>query len=313
MMGAGSYQVDDESNLGMLGVLGNYWTNQAISEADVLLVVGSRLTDRINNAVKNCAKNGKIIYVDIAPSEFSEHIGITDEIVCDAHEFLTKINAEFDNGGYAVKDNSQWIEKISQWKSMRTIPTVSTGKMMSHTVLEKICEFTKEYNPIVATEVGQHQLWTLQAFNFTQPRKLLTSGGLGTMGFGFPAAMGACFADKDALVLDISGDGSIQMNIQELATCVEYKLPVKVMILNNGYLGMVRQWQEKFYDGHYCGTEITSPDFVKVAEAYGAKGIRVEKEEDIESAIKDAIAYDGPVFIDFIVEPLEFVYPYLAK
>lgn len=131
------------------------------------------------------------------------------------------------------------------------------------------------------------------------------------MGFGFPAAMGACLANKNHLVMDISGDGSIQMNIQELATCVEYNLPVKVMILNNGYLGMVRQWQEKLYDKHYCGTQITGPDFVKVAEAYGAKGIRVEREDEIAPAIKEALEYPGPVFIDFIVEPLEFVYPWI--
>lgn len=312
MMAAGAYELTDETNLGMPGVLGNYWTNQAISECDVLLAIGTRITDRINNPIKNCAKNGAtIIYIDIEPSPFLKLFPQAHCIIEDAKVFLQNILLEIENINFDLK--TDWIEKISSWKSKKTIPLVPSEKLYSHKVLEKIYECTKDYNPIVATEVGQHQLWAIQMFEFNQPRKFLTSGGLGTMGFGFPAAMGACLADKNSLVLNIAGDGSIQMNIQELATCVEYNLPVKVIILNNGYLGMVRQWQEKLFDKHYCGTEITSPDFVKVAEAYGAKGIRVKKEEDITKAMQDAIEYNGPVFIEFITEPFEFVHPYIAK
>lgn len=312
MMGAGVYNCDDETNLGMLGVLGNYWANQAVSGCDVLLAIGTRFTDRINACVKNCANTGgRIIYVDIDHSKFTDSFAVETEIHSDAKEFLLSLLNEVDK--YKFEPKTQWIEEISAWKSMRTIPHVESDKLYAHRILDKVCEITKKYNPIVATEVGQHQLWAVQAFNFTSPRKLLTSGGLGTMGFGFPAAMGACLADKNALVLNIAGDGSIQMNIQELATCVEYNLPVKVIILNNGYLGMVRQWQEKLFDKHYCGTQISSPDFVKVAEAYGAKGIRVEKEEQIEQAMKEAIDFDGPVFIEFITEPFEFVYPWVPS
>jgi acetolactate synthase-1/2/3 large subunit len=316
MMGIGTYTKDDETNLGMLGVLGNYWANEAISECDLLLAVGTRLSDRIVAPIKNCAKKGaKIIHIDIDPCSLSKMVKADVEIACDAKLAIKKIIEELRTRTQSVskEERQDWINHISEKKAKRFIPEVPSDKLHAHKVLEKIYQYTAKYNPIVATEVGQHQIWTMQNFKFNSPRKLLTSGGLGTMGFGFPAAMGACLADKNSLVLDISGDGSIQMNVQELATCVEYKLPVKVMILNNGYLGMVRQWQEKFYEGHYSGTKVTSPDFVKLAEAYGAKGIRVEREEEIENAINEAIAYDGPVFVDFIVESFDFAYPYVPK
>ena len=310
LMGIGTYLQDDETNLGMLGVLGNYWANQAVCECDVLLAIGTRFNDRIINPIKNCAKNSKIIYIDTEPSAFSKTFTITLPIIGDAKEALNMmLDGLID---YKTEPKTQWIKQIQDWKSKKVLPKAPSEKLHPHDVLEKIYEYTKDYNPIVATEVGQHQLWAAQAFKFKSPRKLLTSGGLGTMGFGFPAAMGACLADRNSLVLNIAGDGSIQMNIQELATCVEYNLPVKVMIINNGYLGMVRQWQEKLFDKHYCGTEISGPDFVKVAEAYGAKGIRVEKEEEIIPALKEAIEYQGPVFIDFIVESFDVVYPYVS-
>lgn len=313
MMGVGTYANTDETNLGMLGVLGNYWANRAISECDVLFAIGTRFNDRIIGPIKNCAKNAKIIYVDIEPSEFSKTFEIETSIVGEAKSVLTAILEEISAKNYKTESKADWINKIAEWKSSRSIPEVLSDKLHAHTVLEKINEYTKDCNPVVATEVGQHQLWAVQAFDFKLPRKLLTSGGLGTMGFGFPAAMGACLADRSQLVLNIAGDGSIQMNIQELATCVEYNLPVKVIIMNNGYLGMVRQWQEKLFEKHYSGTEITSPDFVKVAEAYGAKGIRIESEEEIIPALKEAIEYPGPVFLDFVIEPFEVVYPWVSK
>lgn len=311
MMGIGAYEETNAQNLGMPGVLGNYWANQAICECDILLAIGTRFSDRIINPIKNCSKNAEIIYIDLEPSAFSKELNIGTQIIADAKDALTVMLENSANFNFDKKTN--WINEINNKKSKKMIPEVHTGKMNAHKVLEKIYEYTKDLNPIVATEVGQHQLWTVQSFNFTCPRKLVTSGGLGTMGFGFPAAMGACLADKNSLVLNIAGDGSIQMNIQELATCIEYDLPVKVMIMNNGYLGMVRQWQEKLYDKHYCGTEISSPDFVKVAQAYGAKGIRVEKEEEIIPALKEAIDHNGPVFIDFIIEPFDVVYPWVAS
>lgn len=313
LMGIGTYPLDDEKALGMLGMHGNYWANYAICECDVLFAVGTRFNDRVTGPLSKFANNAKVIHIDIDPCSISKNISADIPIVGDARNILQDMLKEFKAKNYDInkEEKKVWFEKINEWKKQRVIPEIQSDKLHTHVVLEKIYEYTKQYEPIVATEVGQHQMWTVQAFNFTKPRKLLTSGGLGTMGFGFPAAMGACVAEKDRLVLNIAGDGSIQMNIQELATCVEYNLPVKVIIMNNGYLGMVRQWQEKLYNEHYSQTKISGPNFAKVAEAYGAKGIRVEKEEEIIPALKEAIEYPGPVFLDFIIEPMETVYPWV--
>lgn len=311
LMGLGSYGIQDETNLGMLGVLGNFWANLAVTNCDVLFAVGTRLNDRILGPVQACSKNAKVIHLDIDEVTISRMFKAEIEIVADAKAVLITMLEYLKT--HKANEKTEWINQISSWKSQKHMPEVESDKMHSYKVLEKIYACTKKYNPIFTTEVGQHQMWAAQCFKLTQPRKFLTSGGLGTMGFGFPAAMGAQIASPESLVATIAGDGSIQMNIQELATCMEYNLPIKVFIINNGYLGMVRQWQEKLYDKHYCGTEISGPDFVKVAQAYGAKGIRVEKEEDIESAINDAIKHDGPVFVDFITESFDFAYPWVQK
>jgi len=313
LMGVGTYPLDDEMALGMLGMHGNYWANYAIAECDVLLAVGTRFNDRVTGPSSKFASGAKVIHIDIDPCSISKNVAANIPIVGDAKIVLQAMLEEFKARNHEINKETKdkWFAKINKWKQQRAIPEIQSEKLHAHMVLEKIYEYTKDYEPIVATEVGQHQMWTIQSFNFNQPRKLLTSGGLGTMGFGFPAAMGACVADKNRLVMNIAGDGSIQMNIQELATCVEYNLPVKVIIMNNGYLGMVRQWQEKIYNQHYSQTQISGPDFAKVAEAYGAKGIRIEKEEEIIPALKEAIEFPGPVFLDFIIEPMETVYPWV--
>lgn len=313
LMGIGTYPSDDEMSLGMLGMHGNYWANYAINDCDVLFAVGTRFNDRVTGPVAKFANNAQVIHIDIDPCSISKNVSVNIPIVGDAKSVLQDMLEEFKTKNYEINKEIKhaWFEQIEEWKQQRVIPEIQSDKLHAHMVLERVHEYTKQYDPIVATEVGQHQMWTPQAFNFAKPRRLLTSGGLGTMGFGFPAAMGACAAFKNRLVMNIAGDGSIQMNIQELATCVEYNLPVKVIIMNNGYLGMVRQWQEKLYNEHYSHTKISGPDFAKVAEAYGAKGIRVEKEEDIIPALKDAIEYPGPVFLEFIIEPFETVYPWV--
>lgn len=313
LMGIGTYPQDDEKALGMLGMHGNYWANYAVSECDVLLAVGTRFNDRVTGPLAKFAKEAQVIHIDIDPCSISKNIPAHIPIVGDAKLILQDMLKELKSRKHEINQAAKdaWFEKINDWKKQRVIPEIQSDKLHAHMVLEKIHEYTKQYDPVIATEVGQHQMWTAQMFNFNKPRRLLTSGGLGTMGFGFPAAMGASVADKNRLVLNIAGDGSIQMNIQELATCVEYGLPVKVVIMNNGYLGMVRQWQERLFDKHYSQTKISSPDFVKVAEAYGAKGIRVTKEEEIIPALKEAIEYQGPVFLDFIIEPFETVYPWV--
>ncbi len=314
LMGVGTYPTDDYLSLGMLGMHGNYWANFAVNDCDVLLAIGTRFNDRITGSLKKFAQDAKIIHIDIDPCSISKNVQADIPIVGDAKLTLKTMLEELDNNHYDLNETfkKMWFQVIKEWKTKRAIPEIRSEKLHAHTVLSGIAEYTKDMNPVVTTEVGQHQMWTVQAFNFNEPRKLVTSGGLGTMGFGFPAAMGAVLG-QDKPVICIAGDGSLQMNIQELMTCVDYKLPVKVMIMNNGYLGMVRQWQEKLYDGHYSQTKISSPDYVKLAEAYGAKGIRVEKEEEIVPALKETFEYDGPVFIDFVIEPLEMVYPWVLS
>lgn len=314
LMGVGTYPTNDYLSLGMLGMHGNYWANFAVNDCDVLLAIGTRFNDRITGSLKKFAQDAKIIHIDIDPCSISKNVQVDVPIVGDAKLTLQTMLKELDNLEYEGNETfkKMWFLVINEWKTKRAIPEIRSDKLHAHTVLDAVYEYTKDMEPVVATEVGQHQMWTVQAFNFDKPRKLVTSGGLGTMGFGFPASMGACLG-QDKPVLCIAGDGSLQMNIQELMTCVDYKLPVKVVIMNNGYLGMVRQWQEKLYDGHYSQTKISSPDYVKLAEAYGAKGIRIQKEEEIVPALKEAFEYDGPVFMDFIIEPFEMVYPWVLS
>ena len=313
LMGIGTFSSKEPLSLGMLGMHGNYWANHAVSNCDVLFAVGTRFNDRITGCTKRFAKHAKVIHIDIDPCSISKNIRVDVPIVGDAKNVLSSMLEEFNNENYDINYDmkKEWLDQIEQWRKKRPIPSVNTEKLSPVTVINKLYEYTKDLNPVIVTEVGQHQMWTAQLFKFEKPRCLLTSGGLGTMGFGFPAAMGAQIAQKDRLVIDIAGDGSIQMNIQELATCVEYNIPVIVAIINNGYLGMVRQWQDTLFNKHYSQTKISSPDFVKVAEAYGALGFRVEKEEDIIPTLQKAIEAKRPVFIDFVVDEFEKVYPWV--
>ncbi len=313
LMGKGVYPETDEKSLGMLGMHGNFWANHAVTNCDVLFAIGTRFNDRITGCLKRFAKDAQIIHVDIDPCSINKNVKVNIPIIGDAKNVLRSMLDEFNANSYETHFDvkQSWIEQINEWRKKLPALQKQTDKLSSVTVIEKIYEYTKDLDPIIATEVGQHQMWTAQLFKFDQPRKFVTSGGLGTMGFGFPAAMGASVALKDKVIINIAGDGSIQMNIQELATCVEYNIPVINVIINNGYLGMVRQWQEKLFDKHYSQTKITGPDFVKVAEAYGAKGFRVTKEEEIIPVLKEAIECRQPVFIDFIVDEYEMVYPWV--
>ena len=313
LMGTGTFPADSDLNLGMLGMHGNFWANYAVSHADVIFALGTRFNDRITGCLKRFARDAHVIHVDIDPCSISKNVKVAIPIVGDVKNVLSGLIKEFEKTNPSIyeHDKDSWLAKINEWKEKRALPQLNSDKLSAITVINKIYELTKEYNPIVCTEVGQHQMWTAQLFKFNEPRKLVTSGGLGTMGFGFPAAMGACAAKPENLVLNIAGDGSIQMNIQELATCVDYGFKVINCVIDNGYLGMVRQWQEKLFNKHYSQTKISHPDFVKLAESYGALGIRVEKEEEIEPAIKKAIESDKPVIIDLVVESTEMVYPWV--
>ncbi|MBQ9246736.1 biosynthetic-type acetolactate synthase large subunit [bacterium] len=313
LMGIGTFPQDDELSLGMLGMHGNYWANLAVSNCDVLFAVGTRFNDRITGCLKRFCKDAKVIHVDIDPCSISKNVHVDIPVVGDAKNVLNVILEEYNTGNYSYDKEMRtlWVKQIESWKDNRPVLAVKDAKLHPQTVIKKIYEKTKNQEAIIATEVGQHQMWTAQLYKFNKPRQLITSGGLGTMGFGFPAAIGAQIAAPEKLVIDIAGDGSFQMNIQELMTCVDYKIPVKVAVINNGYLGMVRQWQEKLFDKHYSQTPISSPDYVKLAEAYGILGLRVTEESQIDEVLDKAISHNGPVIIDFVVEPFEMVYPWV--
>jgi len=313
LMGLGAFPADDPLWLGMLGMHGTYAANMAVTESDCLIAIGARFDDRVTGKVDEFAPRAKIIHIDIDPTSISKNVRVDLPVVGDCKFVLTDmldgIKEKMRDVHEMTSGTGAWLDQINRWKREHPLRYEQGTTLKPQFVIEKINELSPD-DTIISTEVGQNQMWTAQFFKFNQPRHFLTSGGLGTMGYGFPAAIGAQAAFPDRTVIDIAGDGSIQMNIQELATAVQYQLNVKVMILNNGFLGMVRQWQSLFYRGRYSHTSMaSSPDFVKLAEAYGAYGIRVDKPSEVEDAIRKALSIKGPVFVDFHVEPEEDVYP----
>ncbi len=304
LMGLGGFPGTHDLSLGMLGMHGTAYANHAIMDADLIVAVGARFDDRVTGRLDAFAPGAKIIHIDIDPSSISKNVRVDVPIVGDAKNILGQLCEEIKK----APDTSDWLKTVESWKKKHPLAYKDDGKIKPQYVIEQIYEATKG-DAIITTEVGQNQMWACQWYKYDRPRTFISSGGLGTMGFGFPAAMGAKVGCPEKQVFDIAGDGSIQMNIQELATCVANKINVKVAILNNGYLGMVRQWQELFYKKRYSYTTLYNPDFVKLAESYGAVGIRVTKKEDVRPAIEKALAIDNTVFIDFHVEPEENVYP----
>lgn len=312
LMGLGAFPGTDPLWLGMLGMHGTYTANMAINNADLLISIGARFDDRVTGRVDAFAPQAKIIHFDIDPTSISKNVGVDVPIVADCRQGLVGLMEELariQDVGWREK-HAAWLAELAAMQREHPLTYAPSVKYIKpQWVVEKIYEITQG-EAIITTEVGQNQMWAAQFYRYTRPRTFLSSGGLGTMGYGFPAAIGAQLAFPDRLVIDIAGDGSIQMNIQELATAVSYQIPVKVVILNNGYLGMVRQWQELFYSKNYCSTCLhTNPDFVALAKAYGAEGFRVERAEDVESVLRTAFAHSGPVFVDVRVEPEENVAP----
>ena len=313
LMGLGGIPGTHPLFLGMLGMHGTYCANMAVTDCDLLIAIGARFDDRVTGKIEAFAPKSKKIHIDIDPTSISKNVRVDIPIVGDCKRVLaTMLGLLKEEKGLNEhrKFLAPWHAQIEQWNNTHR-PTYQQDQVIKpQYVIEKIYEMTRD-KAIIATEVGQNQMWTAQYYQFSRPRTLLTSGGLGTMGYGLPAAIGAQVAFPDRPVIDIAGDGSIQMNIQELATAVQYKLPVKVAILNNGYLGMVRQWQELFYERRYAMTHIgnISPDFVKLAEAYGAMGLRATRPEEVVPVIREALRTPLPVLMDFVVEPEEGVYP----
>jgi acetolactate synthase-1/2/3 large subunit len=312
LMGIGSFPGTHKLSMGMLGMHGTHCANMAVQNADLIIGVGVRFDDRVTGRTEDFAPKAKIVHIDIDPTSIKKTIRVDVPVVGDVKQVLKGIikNLKASKSQWSAVRKS-WLKQVDEWQKERPLDYEHDSKIIKpQFVVEKIYEVTKG-NAVICTEVGQNQMWAAQFYKYDKPRQFLSSGGLGTMGYGFPAAIGAQFAKPKATVFDIAGDGSIQMNIQELATAVINKLPVKVAILNNRFLGMVRQWQELFFNERYSHTDLdVTPDFVKVAEAYGAVGLRATKPEEVVPVLKEAMKIkDKPVFMDFVVDWKEKVYP----
>ncbi len=314
LMGMASFPKRHPLSLGMLGMHGTYYANMAVTNSDLLIAVGARFDDRVTGKIATFAPHAKIIHIDIDPTSIKKNVRVDLPIVGNLKDVLQKmvkkLSESSDEVRAMVEETADWRQEVDDWKKQHPMAyKASATTIKPQFVIEKIRELTAE-DAIIATEVGQHQMWTAQFFDFLKPRTFLSSGGLGTMGFGLPAALGAQAAFPDRQVIDISGDGSFQMNSQELATLVQYRLPVKIVILNNNFLGMVRQWQQLFFNRRYSQTCLELPiDFIKLAEAYGASGLRATKPEEVEEVIRKGLETPGPVIMEFKVAREENVLP----
>ena len=305
LMGMSSIPGDYPLYTGLLGMHGSRVSNKVVSECDLLITVGARFSDRVISNMKRFATDAKIMHIDADPAEINKNITVNYPLTGDIIDIIGAIIDKTES-----VDETDWAVNVKSWKEEYRMKLPDNGTLKPSFIIEKFCELT-EGNAIVTTEVGQNQIWAAQYYTFSQPRQYISSGGLGTMGYGTGAAIGAQIAMPDKKVINFAGDGSFRMNCNELATAVYYKLPIIIAVLNNGTLGMVRQWQTMFYDKRYSSTTLDrGPDFVKLAEAYGGVGIRVEKPEQVEDAIKAALSYtDRPIVIDFIIDIDERVLP----
>ena len=314
LMGLGAFPASDPHWLGMPGMHGTYYANMAISNCDLLIALGVRFDDRVTSKLDAFAPHAKVLHVDIDPASIDKFVKTHLSIASDCKPVLQLLNKWISDKNFAIpkKQTKAWLEQIQKWKEFAPMTYCQSDKIKPQYVVETLYRLT-EGKAIISTEVGQNQMWAAQFYHFDYPNSFITSGGLGTMGYGFPAAIGAQVARPDKIVVDIAGDGSIQMNIQELATAVNYDLPVKIVILNNGFLGMVRQWQELFYGKRYSHSDISNvPDFVKLAEAYGAVGLRATRPEEVEATLRKGLDTAKTVIMDFHVEPEEGVYPMVS-
>jgi len=315
LMGLGSFPASSPLWMGMLGMHGTYEANMAMNRADLIVCLGARFDDRVTGRLDAFAPNSKKIHVDIDRSSINKVVRVDLPIVGDVGRAMEQMLAVLKGRKHSPRDYDEWWSRINGWRARKSLDFPKNDKeIMPQLAVQKLWEATKGQPTIITTEVGQHQMWAAQHYHFEDPNKWLTSGGLGTMGYGLPAAIGAQLGNPDALVIDIAGEASIQMNIQELGTASQYRLPVKIFILNNEYMGMVRQWQDLTYESRYSNSYSDSlPDFVKLAESYGWTGILIEKEADLESGIAQMIKTDGPVVVDCRVAKLANCFPMIPS
>ncbi len=313
LMGLGAYPASGESWLGMLGMHGTFTANYAMDKADLIVAIGARFDDRITGKLSEFAPNAKVVHIDVDPAEISKNVGAHIPIVGDVKQVLPKLTREYRALQTDSSRTDQWWSEIEGWQREHPLyyAPAENGEIKPQAMIEALHRVAPD--AIITSDVGQHQMWTAQYFGFEKPRRWINSGGLGTMGFGLPSAVGAKVACPDDTVICVAGDGSLIMNVQELATCVSEGIAVKVFLMNNGYMGMVRQWQELFWDRRYSAVLMgDSPDWVKLAEAFGATGIRAEKADELDEVMKRAIETDGPVLVDVRVSAEENVYPMIA-
>ncbi|MCF8081475.1 MAG: biosynthetic-type acetolactate synthase large subunit [Deltaproteobacteria bacterium] len=311
LMGLGAFPADSPRWLGMIGMHGTYRANMASAACDLMIAVGVRFDDRVTGKIEGFAPHAKIVHIDIDPTSIRKNVPVTVPVVGDCRVTLNRLNRLLQEAGlfWSPDSRESWMAEIETWKQTHQMRYEQADVIKPQYVVEKLHALT-DGEAVVTTEVGQNQMWAAQYYHFNQPNCFITSGGLGCMGFGLPAAIGAQLARPDRVVVDIAGDGSIQMNIQEMATAVQYDLPIKVIILNNQYLGMVRQWQELFYHKCYACTKMEhTPDFLKLAEAYGAMGLRATRPEEVVPVLKEGLSIPRTVIMEFMVEPEEKVYP----
>jgi len=316
LMGLGAFPASSEQWLGMLGMHGTYEANWAMNQADLIVALGARFDDRVTGRLDAFAPHARKVHVDIDRSSINKTVRIDLAVVADVGHALEDMVRIWKARQHPKPDTNEWWRRIDGWRAVKSLnfPESDPKAIMPQRAIRALWEATHAQSPIITTEVGQHQMWAAQHFGFEAPNKWLTSGGLGTMGYGLPAAIGAQLGNPKALVIDVAGEASIQMNIQELATATQYRLPVKIFILNNEYMGMVRQWQELTYESRYAESYSDSlPDFVKLAEAYGWKGIRIEDRDQLDAGIADMLAHDGPVMVDCRVAQLANCFPMIPS
>lgn len=315
LMGLGGFPASDENFLGFAGMHGRYWANHAIANADLLIILGARMSDRQTGVIKEYCPNAKTIHIDIDAASLNKNLYVDFAVHADLKHILSVIlkNTEATELTTEQKNaRSEWRKLIESYKAEAKsfAKTENTQYPSPDDVIKKIYELT-ENDAFIVTEVGQHQMWSAQLYSKDSPRRFLTSGGLGTMGFGFPAAIGAKIANPEKQVVLIAGDGSFQMNLQEIATVIQYDIPVKVIIINNGYLGMVRQWQNHMFEGRLSESKVFSPDYIKLTDAYGGKGYKAENIQELEQKLNEALSNPGFAIIDCMVESHEDVYPWV--